>query len=233
MLEMAQGSSLPGAGPEVIKERAHYIAEAEPIGTVPYPTGLKGIANTLLEKLQGDQPEVLIDKLGERLAFERTGTRLYELLIQKVETGREPVPPELLGILWRNREEEERHFHLVHQALERLGADPTAVTPSADIGAVSSFGLLQVLADPRTTVLQGLQALLVAELTDREGWELLIQLMNQAGAEGVDGFQLALREEARHLSDIRAWYSAWVSGEVKVEPAIVSGARAQGAQRSG
>ena len=35
---------------------------------------------TALNKLVGVSPEVLIDKLGERLAFERTGTRLYDAL---------------------------------------------------------------------------------------------------------------------------------------------------------
>ena len=38
---------------------------------------------TALNKLTGVSPEMLIDKLGERLAFERTGVRLYEALLAK------------------------------------------------------------------------------------------------------------------------------------------------------
>lgn len=32
-------------------------------------------------RVKGDSPTILLDKLGERLAFKRTGTRLYDALI--------------------------------------------------------------------------------------------------------------------------------------------------------
>ncbi|HZC00081.1 MAG TPA: ferritin Dps family protein, partial [Gammaproteobacteria bacterium] len=44
-----------------------YIQSAEPVGSVPIPGTLKGVAQTILQKLTGKNPEVLIDKLGERL----------------------------------------------------------------------------------------------------------------------------------------------------------------------
>src|SRR5687767_8352139 len=52
-----------------------YILEAEAVGSVPLPGTVRGMASAVLEKLKGDKPSVLIDKLGERLAFERTGVR--------------------------------------------------------------------------------------------------------------------------------------------------------------
>jgi hypothetical protein len=48
---------------------------------VPPPTSMKGMAKSALQALKGEKATVLIDKLAERLAFERTGTRLYETLI--------------------------------------------------------------------------------------------------------------------------------------------------------
>jgi hypothetical protein len=33
--------------------------------------------------MKGEKPTLLLDKLGERLAFERSGTRLYEALVSK------------------------------------------------------------------------------------------------------------------------------------------------------
>jgi hypothetical protein len=46
---------------------------------------MKGMAKSALQALKGEKATVLVDKLAERLAFERTGTRLYETLIQKAQ----------------------------------------------------------------------------------------------------------------------------------------------------
>ena len=61
--------------------RKPYLEEADPIGSVPVPGTVKGVAKSGMQKLLGRHAEVLIDKLGGRLAFERTGTRLYDSLI--------------------------------------------------------------------------------------------------------------------------------------------------------
>ena len=63
--------------------RREYIAEAEELGSIPPPATLKGVASTAMQKLTGKNPEAFIDKLGCRLAFERTGVRLYDALIAK------------------------------------------------------------------------------------------------------------------------------------------------------
>lgn len=173
--------SSSGTAATLAAHRAHYIASASPIGSVPIPATLKGVATALAKKLTGTHPETILDKLGERLAFERTGTRLYESLIAKAEAA--PNTPEgLLPILHRIRDDEAQHFRLLHETIRALGADPTAVTPSADVVAVTSLGILQVLADPRTTIGQSLAAILVAELADNAGWELLVQLADDSGS---------------------------------------------------
>ena len=76
--------SSEGDGSAIIAVRAEYAQEAEPIGTVPPPATLKGIAKTAFKALKGGEPTLFLDKLGERLAFERTGTRLYEALLGKI-----------------------------------------------------------------------------------------------------------------------------------------------------
>src|SRR4051812_41217222 len=60
-----------------------YIQEADRVGSVPVPGTVKGMATTVLSTLKGDKPSLFLDKLGERLAFERTGVRLYQALIVK------------------------------------------------------------------------------------------------------------------------------------------------------
>jgi hypothetical protein len=94
----------------------------------------------------------------------------------------------------------------VRRYIEKLGADPTAQTPCADLASVESMGLIQVIADPRTSVLQSLHALLVAELVDVDGWDLLITLAEELGqADAAEEFQMALREEENHLENVRSW----------------------------
>lgn len=207
MAEAAQSTppSSPGDGLALMGMENAYIEQAEPIGSVPIPSTLGGIAQTGLDKLAGKSPEVFIDKLGERLAFERTGTRLYDYLVNKcAATGADPGIS--TDILQRFRREEARHFRLVADAMESLGADPTAQTPGADIAAVQSSGVLQVLSDPRTSVPQCLEAILTAELVDNAGWSLLAKLAGGMGLADLEaGFRAALAEEDEHLRQVRAW----------------------------
>ena len=198
----------------------HRIAveEADRIGSVPIPGTIKGMAKAGLAKLTGDKPEVLIDKLGERLAFERSGTRLYEALILKCRAAPREATDGLGGVdlarLEQIRDEEAGHFRLVSQAMLDLGADPTAVTPCADVAGVMSMGLVKAITDPRTTVPQSLQAILTAELVDNAGWELLIELAGELGHDDMAArFGDALRTEQEHLATVRDWLRAAVVAE--------------------
>lgn len=151
----------------------------------------------------------LLDRLGARLAFERTGVRLYDALLQKHQlsggfTGG-PSPQDLDEI----RSEELRHHQLVHTAIVELGGDPTAMTPSADVEATSGKGILDVISDPRTTLLQGLETVIIAELTDRESWDLLVELADEHGVEQwSERFRSALETEEEHLERVRGWVQA-------------------------
>lgn len=158
--------------------------------------------------------EKLLDKLGERLAFERTGTRLYEGILRKHEArGGFAGGPEREE-LERFRDEEARHFALLVRVVQDLGGDPTAVTPSADLAGVEATGIAKAIGDPRTTLPQALHALLAAELVDGAGWELLIELTREVGIDGVaDSFEIALEEEQRHLESVRQWIQADALGE--------------------
>ena len=195
-----------GNGERIDATRVDYAVEAEPLGTVPVPATAKGMAKAAVQALAGRRPEVLIDRIGERLAFERSGTRLYDALLSKAKADPAAVPDATLERLAEFREEEARHFNLLADALQRLGADPTAETPGADASGVASLGLLQAVADPRTTLPQALEAVLIAELADHAGWELLITLAREFGQDELaDEFTIALREEEEHLATVKRW----------------------------
>ena len=189
----------PSRGDETLigKIRAEYALVADPVGTLPEPR-------------QEGMSALLMDKLGERLAFERAGTRLYDALLVKVKSEKSAGIP--LKEVQHIREEEAMHFSLVGAAIQSLGGDPTAQTPAADVAGVEGMGLMQVLTDPKTTLAQALHAILVAEMTDNAAWPELIELVKetstgQAGKEDLVGrFTKAMENEQEHLEKVQEWY---------------------------
>jgi hypothetical protein len=158
-----------------------YAQEAEPMGSVSLPAGVKGKVQTAVKAVMGEQPTLFMDKLGERLAFERSGTRLYEALLSKYDAFGSFAGGPNKADLEHICEEEYRHFMMLQAAIEQRGGDPTAVTPAANLSATASQGIPQVIVDPRTTLLQSLEAVLIAELFDNACWETLVELAQQAG----------------------------------------------------
>jgi hypothetical protein len=209
-LAAAAQSALPtsdAGGESPASIRASYVRDAEPLGSVPPPRTMKGMLKSGMDMLTGDRPQVLLDKMGERLAFERAGTRLYDGLLMKIDAMAD-TDGTYGGTLQRFRNEEAAHFEMLYEAIETLGGDPTAQTPSADLTGVQSSGLMQSLNDPRTTLTQCLGTVLIAELADAAGWEVLIDLAQASGHDDLARrFQGALAEEGRHMQQIRDWYS--------------------------
>lgn len=194
-----------GGGAALAEVRRTYAVEADRVGSVPLPMRLRGLATAVVDKLKGHQSAVLIDKIGERLAYERTGVRLYEALEVKARVAH-GGPALDLNTLSRLRDDEESHFHLLSQCLVSLGADPTAVTPCADTVGVAAAGHLQVVCDPRTTLAQALNSMLMIELGDGAGWDLLVELAQEGGhPEMAQSFAVAQDTEQQHLQQVQAW----------------------------
>ncbi len=164
---------------DLARMRSLSISEAEPLGNVPPPGTAKGMAKSALDALKGKKPNVFIDKLSERLAFERSGSRFYQALITKCEALNESNGNPSLDDLRMIQEEEMRHFNMLWRHMEALGADPTVQTPSADLVGVESMGIMQAVSDSRTTVPQSLHAILGAELIDNEGWQDNVGFVSQ------------------------------------------------------
>jgi hypothetical protein len=176
------------------------------IGSVPPPVTVKGVVKAGMTAVKGESPTLLIDKLGARLGFERSGVRLYEALLSKFDAyGSFPGGPsreDLESIL----QDEFEHFRLLNEALVQLGADPTVMTPSADLEATITQGAFAVLVDARTDLVQSLQATLAIELLDNDCWSHLVTLSEQAGqTELAVRFGEALAEEQTHLTNVRRW----------------------------
>ena len=189
MNDLVQPVSAETADASPLNEvRLLYIGEADPLGAVP---------------------QAFVDKLAERLAYERSGTRLYDAVIAKFMAHESELPNASLQEVTEIRNEEASHAALIRTCLEQLGADPTAQTPSADLVGVATAGFLQAAADPRTTLAQTLQVTLAAELVDVASWEMLISMAEQMGQDGmVERFRKALDHETEHVVKVRGWYES-------------------------
>jgi rubrerythrin len=216
LIEGARDSkpSSPGDASLIAQIRVERAKESERVGKMPPPVNLKGLASTAIEALKGEKATVLLDKIAARLAYERTGVRLYEALISKFDAyGNWPGGP-TREQLEEIRTEELRHFGLLTRALEMLGADPTALTPGADLEATLSMGFPQVLSDPRTTLRECIRAIVAVELLDNDSWDLLVRLAKAHGQKQlVQQFTEALEREQVHLAQVKSWTEASVSME--------------------
>lgn len=127
---MNQASVIPltggdGAGLESVRRR--YAEESENVGSIPPPPSVKGKVKSAIGTLSGESVAVFLDRLGQRLAFERNGSRLYEGLLTKhrVADGAGLLGSEAPGLadLQELHDEEVAHFALLHDAIEQLGGD--------------------------------------------------------------------------------------------------------------
>ena len=112
-------------GARIEELRAELSRSAPPVGVMPPPPTIKGAAKAAVQALKGNAPLVFLDKLGERLAFERVGVRLYQALLAKFEAAHPHPGGPTREEIERVCNEELRHFGLVETAIVKLGADPT------------------------------------------------------------------------------------------------------------
>lgn len=200
---------IPGDEADISQDRIQHARDAEPLGSVPPPLTVKGAAKTVVQGVRGESPTQFIDKLGERLAYERSGVRIYQALLSKFDALRGFAGGPTRGELEQHLQQEHDHMTLLAESLTGIGADPTVMTPSADLQATMSKGLLDVMVDPRTTLAQCLEALLVIELADNDCWQALAMLASEAGEKALaTKFEAALAQEQKHLLRVRAWVAA-------------------------
>lgn len=148
----------------------------------------------------------LRDLLGERLAIERCGVRLYDAALAKVRatpTGKSS--PKVVAKLQEFRDDEKAHEEWLEEIIRDLGGDADEQTPRARLAQLEALGIERVLhAADGVEIVDILHALLMAELADTAGWDLLVQLAVEAGDKRArKQFQKRLSTEMRHLAWLR------------------------------
>lgn len=167
-----------------------------------------------MEKLAQRNREKVIDLLSERLFFERSSVALYDCLLGKVKSSSDPIVLAVLDDLTEHREQEKEHEEWIESQIRALGGDAHAETDRTRLAATESKGIDEIMkADPEISHL--FHALLAAELVDNSGWELLVELADEANdVEARRELKKRLHQEMDHLALARRAVERLSRGEI-------------------
>jgi rubrerythrin len=152
--------------------------------------------------------QVLMDKLSEFLMVEQGGLELYRVALSRT------TDPEIKQHYQEFAQETDRHRAILIRLIERLGGDPSYVSPTARLAQVKAASLLEVALridgfSQQEREANDLENVLLAETKDHADWHLLEQLVQQVeDAEVKRVIEEAVREvegqEDRHLEWARS-----------------------------
>lgn len=149
---------------------------------------------------------ILADKLGARLVAERTKARLYLQLLARLTSrgsfGGGPSRDELVEI----RHHAHEHYLLLQRIVTELEGDSTTATHGAELESVLGRGAVEIIGDPRRSLLDALEAIAAVELADVDRWQGLIELAELHGHPDIaEHFQAALDTQRDNLRSLRRW----------------------------
>ncbi len=152
-----------------------------------------------MEKLAGYNAAKVIDGLNERLAFERAGVKLYDRVLEVARATPDENVKRMLDELQKHRDEEKEHEEWLEAQIRSLGGDAHSETEKSRLVTRESKGIEEVvMSDAQLPHL--LHALLAAELVDNAGWDLLVDIADEAGDHSAKReFKKRLHEEEDHL----------------------------------
>ncbi|RKI44907.1 ferritin-like domain-containing protein [Corallococcus sp. AB004] len=213
--------ALPPSGSAVRFLRVHLMRIAGHLGVLQ-PPDFRELVGQALQTVEGPTPLLFVAQLRERLAFERTSSRLYAgLLVKTHALGSYPGGPTPERLVELHNQELD-HLNLIRECLYRLGVDSPQLTPQGDGADPRPHGLLRAVDDPCATLPDALRAVLIAEILNNAGWAMLVDLAQELGPPDlVDAFREVLREETLHLEEVTTWV-ANLPDDVRVTDARVS-----------
>ena len=156
-----------------------------------------------MDKLAAKNAVKVVDLLNERLAFERAGVKLYDIVLARLRASSDPSMKPLLERAQHFRDEEKEHEEWLEEQIRALGGDAHTPTEHSVLVQRESQGVEQVVMRD-SSIAHDMHALLVAELADNAGWDLLVQLADEFGdSKAKKQFKKRLREEKEHLLFVR------------------------------
>jgi bacterioferritin (cytochrome b1) len=156
-----------------------------------------------MEKLARKNVTKVIDLLSERLAFERAGVGLYDMLLERLRVAADLALQALIEQVQEHRDEEKEHEEWLEEQIRALGGDAHAPTEHSILAQAESEGVERVMRRDES-IPHDFHALLIAELADNAGWDLLVQIADELGdSDAKKEFKKRLHEEEKHLLFVR------------------------------
>ena len=168
-----------------------------------------------MKKLAESHRDKLIDVLNERLTFERIGVQLYDRILDVTSRSNlEGIDP-MIGELRKFRNEEKEHEEWLEAQIRSIGGTAHEDTERSRLVMEESKGIGDVILRGEESLPHMIHALLAAELVDNAGWDLLVQLADEAGDHGAKReFKHRLHQEEKHLLFLRKLVVKETSHEV-------------------
>jgi rubrerythrin len=156
-----------------------------------------------MKELAEKNPDKVIDLLNERLTFERAGVKLYDAIVGNMQRSGSPEVARMLPTMNVHRDQEKEHEEWLEAQIRKLGGDAHGKTEMSELITAESVGVERVVASD-TNLVHQIHALLTAELVDNAGWELLLELADDADDDEARwDFRKRLHEEEEHLIFVR------------------------------
>ena len=167
-----------------------------------------------MDKLGQKNKDKVIDMLAERLQFERSGVKLYDAVLKKMQSSREPTISKMLDQMQEHRDQEKEHEEWLEECIRQLGGDAKQLTEKAKLVTQESKGIEEVIMKD-AEIPHLFHALLAAELVDNAGWDLLVDLADEADdTKAKREFKKRLHEEEEHLILVREAMKKFAAHEV-------------------
>ena len=169
-----------------------------------------------MQKLAGTNVSRVIDLLNERLTFERSGVKLYDKILERMRS--DPQAALMVEQMQEHRDEEKEHEEWLEKQIRALGGDARSPSEKSILVRAESQGIEHVI-ERDAQLPHDFHALLIAELADNAGWDLLVQLADEVGdRDAKKEFKKRLHEEEEHLLFVRHAVEQFAKDEVLGEP---------------
>lgn len=153
-----------------------------------------------MQKLAQKNRDRVVDLLLERMVFERAILKLYDSVLMKLQSDEDPVVAGMAEPLETYRDQEYEHAQWLEGQVTALGGDTSAKTDGTALVQTEAKGILEIVLGSDMSISHMFHALLTAELIDNSGWELLLELADDADDEVARSeFQKRAHQEQDHL----------------------------------
>jgi bacterioferritin (cytochrome b1) len=157
-----------------------------------------------MQKLVQRNRDKVVDMLNERLTFERSTVRLYDKIIEEMRNSKEPQIARMIDTMQEYRDQEKEHEEWLEEQIRACGADPHAETDHSRLIKTESKGVEEVILKGDGQIPHLFHALLAGELVDNAGWDLLVEIADEADdSKAKREFKKRLHEEEEHLDFMR------------------------------